>query len=68
MDKIVREKIDEKIQEIITNKEEIKQIVQFLSDVENSKSFTLGIILGRLYNSFYYQTKRVLKSQLFLAQ
>ena len=57
------EKIKQKIHEIISNKEEIQQIVKLLSNIDNSKSFALGIIIGRLYNAFYYQTKRILNRE-----
>jgi len=62
MNKIVLEKINEKINEILTNKDEIKKIHQTLDKLEeNEKSFVYGIVIGRLYNSFYYQCRRVLK-------
>lgn len=54
------EKIKQKIRDTISNKEEIHQLIQFLSNIDDSKSFTLGIVVGRLYNAFYYQTKRIL--------
>ena len=60
MDEILLEKIKQKIHETISNKEEIRQLIQFLSNVDDSKSFALGIVVGRLYNAFYYQTKRIL--------
>ncbi len=60
MDEILLEKIKQKIHETISNKEEIRQLIQFLSDIDDSKSFALGIVVGRLYNAFYYQTKRIL--------
>ena len=53
-------KIKQKIHDTISNKEEIQQLIQFLSDIDDSKSFALGIVVGRLYNAFYYQTKRIL--------
>jgi hypothetical protein len=31
--------------------------------VSPTTAFGYGIVIGRLYNSFYYQTKRVLKRQ-----
>ncbi len=62
MNKIVLGKINEKINEILTNKDEIKKIHQTLDKLEeNEKSFVYGIVIGRLYNSFYYQCRRVLK-------
>ncbi len=63
MDKILKNKIEEKIQETISNKNEIKQLLQSLSSVGESKSFVLGIIVGRIYNSFYYQSKRILNRE-----
>jgi len=57
------EKIKQKIHETISNKEEIRQLVQLLSNIDDSKSFALGIVVGRLYNAFYYQTKRILNRE-----
>jgi hypothetical protein len=63
MDEILMKKIKQKIHETISNKEEIRQLVKLLSNIDNSKSFALGIVVGRLYNSFYYQTKRILNRE-----
>jgi hypothetical protein len=63
MDEILLKKIEQKIQETISNKDEIKQLVQLLSDIDDSKSFALGIVVGRIYNSFYYQSKRILNRE-----
>ena len=63
MDKILMEKIKQKIHESISNKEEIRRLVHLLSNIDDSKSFALGIIVGRIYNSFYYQTKRILNRE-----
>ena len=63
MDEILMKKITQKIHDTISNKEEIKQLVQLLSNIDDSKSFALGVIVGRLYNAFYYQTKRILNRE-----
>ena len=63
MDEILKNKIEEKIQETISHKNEIKQIISSLSNIDNSKSFVLGIIVGRVYNAFYYQSKRILNRE-----
>jgi hypothetical protein len=63
MDKTIKNKIEAKIQETISNKKEIKQIILSLSDIDDSKSFVLGIIVGRIYNAFYYQSKRILNRE-----
>ena len=62
MNEILLEKINEKINEILTNKDEIKKIRQTLDKLEkDEKSFVYGIVIGRLYNSFHYQCRRLLK-------
>lgn len=60
---MLMEKIKQKIHETISNKEEIRQLIQLLSNIDDSKSFALGIVVGRLYNAFYYQTKRILNRE-----
>ena len=63
MDETLLKKIDEKIQETISNKDDIKQLISMLSNIDNSKSFALGIIVGRIYNAFFYQSKRILNRE-----
>ena len=63
MDEILLKKIEQKIQETISNKDGIKQLIQSLSNIDDSKSFALGIAVGRIYNSFYYQSKRILNRE-----
>ncbi|MBT5200417.1 MAG: hypothetical protein HOK63_04655 [Thaumarchaeota archaeon] len=59
MDDILLKKIEQKIQDTISNKDDIKQLIHSLSSIDDSKSFVLGIIVGRIYNAFYYHTKRM---------
>jgi hypothetical protein len=61
MDEILLKKIEQKIQDSISNKDDIEEFIKLLSSIDNSKSFALGIVVGRLYNTFFYQTKRILK-------
>ena len=61
MDDILLKKIEQKIQDSISNKDDIKELIKLLSTIDNSKSFALGIIVGRLYNAFFYQSKRILQ-------
>lgn len=62
MDKRLKEKIDEKIEEALANIHEVRQIAQSLDKLAASSSpFQYGIIVGRLYNSFHYQSRRMLK-------
>lgn len=63
MDKILKNKIEEKIQETISNKNEIAKLLRALSNKDDSDSFALGVVVGRVYNSFYYQTKRILNRE-----
>ena len=61
MDEILLKKIEQKIQDSILNKDDIKELIKSLSTIDDSKSFALGIIVGRLYNTFFYPSKRILK-------
>jgi hypothetical protein len=63
VDETLLKKIEQKIQDSISNKDEIKQLLQQLSNIDNSKSFALGIVVGRIYNTFYYQSKRILNRE-----
>ncbi|PIW33474.1 MAG: hypothetical protein COW27_00455 [Nitrosopumilales archaeon CG15_BIG_FIL_POST_REV_8_21_14_020_37_12] len=60
MNEILMQKMEQKIQETVSNKQELKQLAETLSSIDGTKSFVVGIIVGRLYNAFYYQSKRIL--------
>lgn len=62
MDKRLEEKIAEKIEEALANIHEVRQITKSLDKLATSSNqFQYGIIVGRLYNSFHYQSRRILK-------
>ena len=64
MDVRVRKALLAKIQETISNTDEISKIQQqMLSHIPVSSidDFVFGIAMGRIYNSFHYQTRRALK-------
>jgi len=62
VDKQLEEKINEKIEEALANIHEVRQITKSLDKLAASSSpFQYGIIVGRLYNSFHYQSRRILK-------
>ena len=63
MNEILLKKLEQKIQETLSNKDDIKELIKSLSSIDDSKSFALGIIVGRIYNSFYYQSKRILNRE-----
>jgi hypothetical protein len=64
MDDRVKKAVFAKIQETISNTDEISKIQQMLSysiAVTSLDDFMFGIAIGRIYNSFHYQTRRTLK-------
>ena len=62
MDEKLQEIIQKKINETFSSTDEISQIIKSLDALSiNNESFAYGIVIGRLYNSFYYQCRRVLK-------
>ena len=62
MDKRLDEKINEKIEEALSSLHEVSQITKSLDKLAaSSKQFQYGIVIGRLYNSFHYQSRRILK-------
>jgi hypothetical protein len=63
VDEILLKKIEQKIQDTVSNKDDVKQLIQLLSNIDDSKSFALGVVVGRIYNAFYYQTKRILNRE-----
>ncbi len=63
MDEVLLKKIQQKIHDSISNQDDIKELIQSLASIDNSESFALGIIVGRLYNTFFYQSKRILNRE-----
>ncbi len=62
MDNKLREIIIQKINETLSNVDEIKNIINSLDELPmQTNAFSYGVIIGRLYNSFYYQCRRILK-------
>lgn len=64
MDDRVKKAVFDKIQETISNTDEISKIRRMLSydmAVTSLDDFMFGIAIGRIYNSFHYQTRRTLK-------
>ena len=41
----------------------IRDRAKSLSTIDDSKSFVLGIVVGRLYNAFFYQSKRIMNRE-----
>ena len=63
MDEILLKKIEQKIQDTISDKDDGLELAKSLSTIDDSKSFVLGIVVGRLYNAFFYQSKRILNRE-----
>ena len=63
MDGRVKEAVIAKIHETISSTDEILRIQQMLRHipVTSLDDFAFGIAVGRIYNSFHYQTRRTLK-------
>ena len=55
---IIETKIDATFDKI----DEINKIVESLDELSvQNNAFAFGIVIGRLYNSFFYQCRRILK-------
>jgi len=62
VDSQLEKKLNQKIKEVKEKSDEIFKIINSLDKLRtNSNSFAYGIAIGRLYNSFYYQCRRILK-------
>ena len=62
MEEKLKKIILEKINDAISNVEEIQDLSTSLEKLStDTNSFSYGIVIGRLYNSFYYQCRRIIK-------
>jgi hypothetical protein len=61
MDKRLEQKINQKISDALDNISEIHAIAKSIDEINANSDFKYGIIIGRLYNSFYYQSRRIVK-------
>lgn len=62
MDDNLREIIIQKINDTLSNVDEIQDIINSLGELsQKTNAFSYGVVIGRLYNSFYYQCRRILK-------
>ena len=59
MDEKILKIMHDKLDEIFVKNEEITKIISSIDSLD-SKSLRYGILIGRLYNSFYYQHRRIL--------
>ena len=64
MDEKLRKIIEKKIQDTLEKTDEIKMIIDSLNEISSKPdSFSVGVVIGRLYNSFYYQSRRLLQRE-----
>lgn len=63
MDARVRKAVLKKMDETVSNIDEISKIRRSLEHIAvgSHDDFAFGIAIGRIYNSFHYQTRRALK-------
>ena len=63
MDARVKRAVLGKIDETVSNMNEIAEIQASLGKIplSSQEDFAFGIAIGRIYNSFHYQTRRALK-------
>ena len=61
MDVRIRERIDAKVAESVKSAAEIRRLAEVTAlPSQNIDDIILGIVTGRLYNAFWYQTRRIL--------
>ena len=64
MNEKLKEIIEKKIDITFAKTDEIEKIIDSLNEISSkTNSFALGIVIGRLYNSFYYQSRRILQRE-----
>ena len=62
MDEKLLKTINQKIIEVFEDVNEIKIILESFKELSSeNNSFGYGLVIGRLYNSFHYQCRRILK-------
>ncbi len=60
MDKRIESILKEKLDECMNGIDMIHRVVSTLQIRDGVEALILGIIIGRVYNSFYYQHRRIL--------
>ena len=63
MDERIQKVLEEKIHEAVERDKEFTILIDSFKEIgtDEVNAFGHGIIIGRLYNSFYYQSRRILK-------
>ena len=58
MDERLLKILEQKVRDAISHSRHARDLAALLAD--GQESFAFGVLVGRIYNSFYYQSKRVL--------
>ena len=63
MDEKIQKVLEEKIHDALDSGKELTILIDSFKEIgtDEANAFGHGIIIGRLYNSFYYQSRRILK-------
>ena len=63
MDERIQKVLEEKIHEAVERDKELTILIGSFEEIgtDEANAFGHGLIIGRLYNSFYYQSRRILK-------
>ena len=63
MDERIQKVLEEKIHEAVERDKELTILIDSFEEIgtDEANAFGHGLIIGRLYNSFYYQSRRILK-------
>ena len=62
MDEKIKSVLEKKINDSLLDSDAISTLSNSFENLSKSKrDFCYGIMIGRLYNSFYYQTRRILQ-------
>ena len=63
MDEKIQKVLEEKIHDALERDKELTILIDSFKEIgtDEANTFGHGIIIGRLYNSFYYQSRRILK-------
>ena len=60
MDEAVLKKIEQKIKDSALHRAEIEELAESLRTAGGGDPFVLGFVTGRIYNAFFYQSRRIL--------
>ena len=63
MDEKIQKVLEEKIHDALERDKELTILIDSFKEIgaDEANAFGHGIIIGMLYNSFYYQSRRILK-------